>query len=262
MGFGEFSDFWRGLARERFRISEELTAEAVLERALRAWRSCVVCSLLHARAFDLVSRWQYALSRDAAGQADFVAGQTWCNAHAWFFKEMIAPRDLARLHRRLQAVLRAGADETLRRDVARVSGGETAQILRTLIGDRRCPLCEDRAALEAVLLEALARGLTSGSLRQAFAASGGCCVPHVAALLRWIADEDAAKSVLEAVVAQSSRLAQELETYEAEAESRRRRYGAAADAPVRAMICWAGLRGMVSAEPLPEDMSHPRGKVA
>jgi hypothetical protein len=239
-----------------------MTVDAILARVLSQWRSCVVCSLLHVRAFDLVSRWQYALSRDAAGQAEFLAGQTCCNAHAWFFEEMSAPRDLARLHRRLQAALRAGADDALRRDAARVCGGGTAQILRALIGDRRCPLCEDRAALEAVLLKALAQGLTSGTLRAAFATSGGCCLPHLAALLRGIADENTARFVLEAVVAHASRLEQELGTYEAEAESRRRRYGSAADAPVRAMICWAGLRGMVATQPQPEDRCHMRGKGA
>jgi hypothetical protein len=53
--------------------------------------------------------------------------------------------------------------------------------------------------------------------------------------------------------------AQELDTYEAETEGRRRWQGSAADAPVRAMICWAGLRGMVSAEPQTEDVSRIDG---
>ena len=245
MDFGRFEEFWQRLAHERFDAQGELTVEAILERALHLWRSCVVCNLLQTRAFDLVSRWQYVLSSNPIGQAEFVASQTWCNAHASLFKEVIAPRDLARLHRKLQEVLQAHVGGALRNGVARLCGATTAQVLRELIGDRRCPLCDDRAALEALLLEALARGLRAGALRSAFARSSGCCMPHVAALLCEIADEDTARSVLETVVAQSSRLAQELDTYEAETESRRRRYGAAADAPVRAMICWAGIRGMV-----------------
>ena len=259
MDFGQFGEFWQRVARDRFDAQGAMTVEALLERALNRWRTCAVCTLLQERNFDLASRWQYGLSRNPAGQAEFVAGQTWCNAHAWLFNEVIAPRDLARLHRRLQALLQARADELLRQETARVCGGGTVQILRELIGDRRCPLCDDRAALEALLLGALARGLTSGSLRSVFAKSSGCCLPHVAGLLRAIGDEDTTRFVLEAVVAQSSRLAQELETYETETESRRRRYGAAADAPVRAMICWAGLRGMVSADPQREDVSRIHG---
>ncbi len=36
----------------------------------------------------------------------------------------------------------------------------------------------------------------------------------------------------------------ELDTYEEETESRKRRYGSAADAPTRAMVYWAGQQGM------------------
>lgn len=260
MDFGRFEDFWRRVAHERLGVQGAVATDVLLERALSQWRSCVVCHLLQARAFDLVSRWQYVLSTDLADQTEFLAGQTWCNAHAWFFKEMMAPRDLARLHRQLQADLQSRVADMLRGGSIRAGGVGAAQILRALVGDRRCPLCDDRAALEGMVLEALARGLTSGALRAAFARSGGCCLPHVAALLRAITDRETATHVLEAVAAQSAALTRELDTYVVEAESRRRRYGSAADAPVRAMISWAGLRAMISTEPQADALSRAPGR--
>jgi len=78
---------------------------------------------------------------------------------------------------------------------------------------------------------------------RAFAASGGCCLPHLAALLHALPDVGTARFVLDATAAQLRRLREELETYETEAERRTRRYGSAADAPARAMVRWAGMRG-------------------
>jgi hypothetical protein len=244
MDFGTFDGFWRWLAQARLNAQEEIPIQRILARVLGAWRTCVVCNLLWERAFELASRWQYVLAEDPAWQAQFVEGQTWCNRHAWFFKEVASPRTRGRLHRELYARVEARISELLHRDLAGLIGRGAHRILCDLIGKRTCPLCADEAAFRRVVLTELAQGLASGSLRSAFAASVGCCLPHLAALLDTVPDVDAARFLLETTLDQLERMGKDLDTYEAETENRTRQYGSAADAPTRAMVCWVGLRGM------------------
>ena len=239
-----FEEFWRRLADSRLNAHEEMPVEAILERVLGMWRTCVVCHLLWERAFDLASRWQYLLAEDPSEQAHFVESQTWCNRHAWFFKDVASPRTLGRLHRRLHARVIEGMNGLLKRDLSRLTADDPAQIFQDLVGERACRLCEDEAAFREVVLGELARGLASGALRSAFVVSAGCCLPHLAALLCTLPDGDTARFLLETSGDQLSRSAKELDIYETETESRKRRYGAAADAPTRALVYWAGQRGM------------------
>jgi hypothetical protein len=130
--------------------------------------------------------------------------------------------------------------------VPEYAGGRGARItLDSLVGRRTCPLCEDESALLTLVLAAMARGLTTWSLRPAFAASAGCCLPHLAALLAQVAHEDTLRFLLEATQDHLARLAAELDSYQAETESRRRRYESAADVPTRALASWTGMRGML-----------------
>jgi hypothetical protein len=244
MDNGRFAEFWRYLAPFRLNAPGEMPVSTILARALGTWRTCVVCQLLWERAFDLASRWQYLLAEDAETQARFIEGQTWCNRHAWFFKEVASPRTLGRLHRGLHALVVARLGGLLQGDLARLLGGDTTEILRALVGARICFLCEDEAAFEEVVLTELARGLESEELRSDFAASAGCCLPHLAALLHRVGDKDTAQHVLQAALGQLGRALQELDIFEAETESRRRHYGSAADAPARALTYWVGQRGM------------------
>lgn len=244
MDAGTFDDFWRWLADSRLNAREEMPVGTILARVLGMWRTCVVCHLLWERAFEMASRWQYVLAEDPKAQAQFVESQTWCNRHAWFFKEMASPRTLGRLHRRLHARVIERMRGLLKGDPSRLTVDDPAQIFRDLIGERTCLLCGDEAAFREVVLTELARGLTSGSLRSAFAASAGCCLPHLAALLCTLPEGDAARRLLEAAVEQLGRSVKELDIFEAETESRKRRYGSAADAPTRALVYWAGQRGM------------------
>ncbi len=241
---GRFEEFWRWLADSRLNAHEEMPVEAILERMLGTWRTCAVCNVLWERAFYLASRWQYLLAEDPATQARFVESQTWCNRHAWFFKEVASPRTLGRLHRRLHARVIERMNGLLKRDLSRLTGDDPAQIFQDLVGERACYLCEDQAAFWEVVLGELARGLASGALRSAFAASAGCCLPHLAALLCRLPDADTARYLLETSGDQLSRSAKELDIYEAETENRKRRYGSAADSPTRALVYWAGQRGM------------------
>jgi len=95
-------------------------------------------------------------------------------------------------------------------------------------------------------LAGLSQGLASGSLRTAFASSAGCCLPHLAALLQAAPDQEMVRVLLDSWLGQMERLQKELVIYERETTSRTREYGSVADAPMRAMVCWAGMRGMVS----------------
>lgn len=259
MDFENFDGFWRWLARARLHAQEEMPVEAILARALGTWRTCVMCNLLWQRAFDLASRWQYALTEDPAAQAQFVESQTWCNRHAWFFKEVASPRARGRLHRELCACLEGRIGELLDGDLAPLTGQNASGMLADLIGERTCPLCQDESAFRETLLKELARGLAAGSLRSAFAASAGCCLPHLAALLHTVPDADAVRFLLDTTAEQFQRLRQELDTYEAETESHRRWYGSAADAPTRALVSWAGMRGMVQESPCRDQVSALHG---
>lgn len=259
MDFGHLDGFWRWLARARLDGQEEMPVEAILARALGTWRTCVMCNLLWQRAFDLASRWQYQLDEDPEVRGQFVEGQTWCNRHAWFFKEVASPRTRGLLHRELCARLDGRIAELLGGDLARLTGQDASGILADLIGERPCPLCQDESAFRETLLKELARGLASGSLRPAFAASAGCCLPHLAGLLREARDGDTARFLLETTVEQLQRLREELDTYEAEAESHQRRYGSAADAPTRALVSWAGMRGMAQESPGRDQVSALHG---
>jgi hypothetical protein len=135
--------------------------------------------------------------------------------------------------------------ELLDREAARIVGQNPACILRGLVGERTCRLSDDEAALLKVVLAELALGLASGPLRPAFRQSAGCCLPHLAGLLRVVPDGDTVGFQLEVTSDQLKGLAKELETHEVETESRRRQYGSAGDALTRAMICWVGSRGMI-----------------
>jgi hypothetical protein len=196
------------------------------------------------RAFDLAAQWQFALAQDPAAQAEFIGSQTWCNRHGWFFQEVAAPQTLSRLHRELSARVQARISGLLRGDLSPVAGRGGSPILGDLVGERGCPLCEDEAALQHLLLGELGRGLVSGPLRPAFAASAGLCLPHLAALLDSVADEGTMRFLLERTADHLRRMVRELETFEAETTSRRRRYGSTTDAPLRAMARWVGFRGM------------------
>lgn len=245
MDFGSFTGFWRRLAETRLHTHEELPVEVILSRLLPAWRSCVICHSLRERFFDFVSHWQYVLSQACEGQAEFLEGQTWCNRHAWFFEKMAAPLTLAALHRGLLSRVEARIGEVLDGKLAALADAGAAGILRILTGERACPLCEDEAAFQEALLHEVTHGLATGTLRDAFAASGGSCLPHLAILLHRAPDPGTARWLLRTALDQARRLTQELDTFEAETANRTRRYGSTADAPLRAMICWAGLRGMV-----------------
>ena len=118
MDFGQFEEFWRWLALTRLNAHEEMPVEAILARVLGVWRTCVVCNLLRERAIELASRWQYVLAEDPEGQVQFLESQTWCNRHAWFFKEVASPQTRGRLHRGLHARLEGRIGELLRRSMA------------------------------------------------------------------------------------------------------------------------------------------------
>lgn len=245
MGVESFDDFWRRLAETRLGAREAMPVEAILAGLLRMYRTCIVCHLLWERAFDRMARWQYVLTQDPARLGEFRERQTWCNRHAWFFKEVASPRTLVSLYRGLLAGLQARIKEQLRGNFGGTASGNTSAVLHDLAGRRRCPQCEDEAAFRQVLMATLAEGLSAGPLRQAFAESAGCCLPHLAALLSAVRGEDTVRFVLEATLTQLRRLAAELDTYETEAESHRRAYGSAADAPLRGLVAWSGLRGLV-----------------
>jgi len=259
MDFGRFDGFWRRLAGARLDAQGDMPVGEILAQALGMWRTCVMCNLVWQRAFDLASRWQYVLAEDSEGRARFVESQTWCNRHAWFFKEVASPRTRGRLHRELCAHLEVRIGELHKGDLATMTGQGAARVLRDLIGDRTCPLCDDEAAFQEVVLEKLARGLTSGSLRSAYEASAGCCLPHLAGLLHTVPDADAARFLLKATLGQLKRLVKDLDTYEVETESHARQYGAAADAPNRALVCWAGMRGMAQESPCRDQVSALHG---
>jgi len=244
MDFGSFDGFWRRLAQERLHAESETPVEAILDRLLASCRSCVVCHLMRDRAFDLAAQWQYALAQDPAAQAEFVETQTWCNRHGWFFQDVASPQTLGRLHRELSGRVQARIGRLLHGDLSPVAGQGVSPILGGVVGRRRCRLCEDEAAFQQVLLGELGRGLASGPLRPAFAASVGLCIPHLAALLDTVADEGTVRFLLESTADHLRRMVQELETFEAETASRRRRYGSTTDAPLRAMARWVGFRGM------------------
>lgn len=245
MDFGTFDGFWQRLVERRLHAQEERSVETILLQLLPMWRSCAICHLLWERVFDLTSRWQYELSRETDGRARFIENETWCNRHAWFFEKMAGPRTVGRLQRGLLSRLESRISERLAGDASDVAGQSVTRILRDLAGERRCPMCEDEDAFQEVLLAEVIRGLTSGSLRPAFAVSGGGCLPHLAVLLHRAPDQDTARWLLRTALDQLRRLTQELDTYEVETLNRTRRYGSTADAPLRAMIRWAGLRGMV-----------------
>jgi len=245
MDFGRFEGFWQRFARERLGVQEGITVEAILVRVLRLGRSCVVCNLLQSRSFDVISRWQYVLAEDSAGRMEFLRRHTWCNRHGWRFKALASPRELGRLHRQLMAAPQARIGELLGQDLEQLRAQSSDRILQHLVGDRVCPLCQDEAALQGNLLDALARGLASGALRMAFTESAGCCLPHLAAVLALVPDAETARFLLETTRERLGRLAADLDTYEAEAQSRRREFGSAADAPSRAMDNWVGLQGTV-----------------
>jgi hypothetical protein len=243
MDFERFDGFWRRLAKEQLGVSEEVPVGALLARLFEAWTGCIVCNLLRARAFDVIARWQAVLASDLAERRDFLQRATWCNRHGWLVKELTSPRDLGRLHRQLLLVPRARIDDLLRLDLGQLRGRSPQAILAGLIGERVCPLCQDEAALQRDLLEGLPHELASGGLRVAFAQSGGCCLPHLAALLAQVPDGDTARFLLEATHGVLTRLATDLDRYEEETQSHRRDYGSAADAPGRAMRSWVGRRG-------------------
>lgn len=253
MDFGSFDGFWRRLAQERLHAESETPVEAILDRLLASCRSCVVCHLLRDRAFDLAAQWQYALAQDPNAQAEFIESLTWCNRHGWFFQEIASPQTLARLHRELSGRVQARISRLLHGDLSPVAGRGGSPILGGLVGERRCPLCEDETALQQVLLGELGRGLASGPLRPAFAASGGLCLPHLAALVDTAKDKGTTRFLLESTADHLRRMVQELETFETETASRRRRYGSAGDAPLRAMARWVGFRGMADGNPQGED---------
>ncbi len=259
MDFGRFEGFWRWLSLTRLNTPEEMPVEAILARVLGVWRTCVVCNLLRERAIELSSRWQYVLSEDPEGRAQFLESQTWCNRHAWFFKEVASPQTRGRLHRGLHARLEGRIGELLTGDLSCLVGKSVSRILQDLVGERTCPLCDDETAFRRALLAELARGLTSGSLRLAFAASAGCCLPHLGALLPAVPDEETARFLLETTLDQIKRLTNDLDTYEVETLNHQRRYGSAADAPARALVCWTGMRGMIQGPGCGERVSplHP-----
>jgi len=245
MDFEQFDGFWQRVARERLGGLEAMTIEAILAQALRLWRRCVVCTLLQMRAVDAIARWQYVLAEDSAGRLECLRRYTWCNRHGWRFNDLASPRELGRLHRQLVGVPQARIGELLGQDLEQLRTQSPDRVLAHLVGKRVCPLCQDEATPQANLLDTLARGLASGALRTAFAASAGCCLPHLAAILALIPDAETARFLLETTLERMGRLAADPDTYEAEAQSRRREYGSAADAPSRAMGRWIGFRGTV-----------------
>jgi hypothetical protein len=246
MDFGRFGAFWLWLAANRLDAPEGLPLDEILTRALGKWRTCVVCNLLWERTFYLTSSWQQELMEDPGVGAEFIAHQTWCNRHAWLFKEMSSPRMRSQLFTRLYARLQAGVHDALKEGPARLAGRAADSILRQFVGERTCPLCEDETEFESVLLADLAQGLKLRSFRAAYAASpGGCCLHHLVALVSELHAPATIEALLETTAEQLQRLTADLVTYDAETESCRRQYGAAADAPARAMAHWVGLKGMV-----------------
>ena len=245
--FGNFEGFWRRLAGSRLRnvdgLAEGIRVETILKRALEQWPTCTLCDLLLARVFDLSAAWQAVLAKDSAERAEFLERQTWCNRHAWIYAGMAGPRELGSLQRELHAEL-ARQLAALADHPGSVAGATPQTVLDALSGQRVCPLCQDELALETLLLEALACGLKSGSLRVAFAASAGCCLPHLAALLA-SADAETTGFVAEAASRQAGRLVTQLDFYEAERRALRHPGGAAAKAFLRAMGAWVGQRGTI-----------------
>jgi hypothetical protein len=255
MDFGCFDGFWRRLAQGRLHSDGETPVETILDRLLPSCRSCVVCHLMRDRAFDLAAQWQYALAQDSRVQVEFLESQTWCNRHGWFFQEVATPQTLGRLYQQLYGRVQARIGRLLPGDLSPATGQGRSRALATVVGARRCPLCEDEATFTQVLLGELGRGLVSGPLRPGFAASAGLCLPHLTALLDTVADEGTVKFLLESTADHLGKMVQELETFEAETTSRRRRYGSTTDAPLRAMARSVGFRGMA-------DGANPGGEAS
>jgi len=260
MRFQAFDDFWREIVEEGFHQRDAATPAVALRCALETWRTCAICNLASVRAFRVIAKWQFALAEDPEVQAEFVAHETWCNRHAWRFVDITGPHGLGQIHQHLLSAI-VGRLRSIAADGARgVLGQPPSQWLEQMVGGRQCPLCEDEAALEAVLLGELHAGLLSGDLRPAFEHSGGCCLPHLARLLAHIDDAQLAAFLLCHTESRLRRLSEELAIYHEETVSRRRAYGPTRDAPARAMATWAGLRGTVGSLGAAERLPVPAGQ--
>ncbi|HUJ11880.1 MAG TPA: dynamin family protein [Verrucomicrobiae bacterium] len=140
-------------------------------------RSCPVCDHLNRVAFDLFSKWQYAIATDEKAQIKFADELGFCPLHTWQLDMLSSPVDAsigcAKLVERVSRLL-----------VAASKLPDPQRAVRDLTRDfRNCRVCGLLREAEKSHTAELAGFLAETAGRESYARSQGVCLRHLALLI-------------------------------------------------------------------------------
>jgi hypothetical protein len=200
---------------------QELLADAM------ARHRCPVCAVLDSMVFDELCRLQREAVVDPDTHADVVARGGYCADHFWYLDALASPVTNAEL----LAPLIDTASERLAQLVADVPGNPgvlrhgTAQLATRLGIPASCRICDRIATWQATAIETLLAIIREPQRAEAYAHSGGLCLPHLVGALSTGVDRALADYLLQVALDQSRRLAADLRLYVRKWKDKDRRWG-------------------------------------
>lgn len=206
-------------------------------------RGCPICHRLKLAAFEFLTGWQRALSRDPSARQAFVTDLGFCATHTWQLRVVASDRGLAAGYALLLERL---ADEVTR--LSAEGGDLAAGLQRAAFDRRRCRACEhlDRTAADHV--RGLALFVAQPAGRRAYARAQGVCLRHLVWLLAEVAG-DVGAFLLAHAARQLAACAEDMRGFAAKHDALRRDLLSRdeRDALERALVRLAGERGLTLA---------------
>jgi GTP-binding protein EngB required for normal cell division len=182
---------------------------------------CPVCETVVREMFEYFSQAQYALARDPGAQRDHQRQGGFCPLHTWQYAQLASPYGvdsayppiLSAIAKQLRTV--AESKEDRQAMVASVQGA--------LADEVRCPACARQRRFEANVIQALCAEVEQ---RRSEGKTPALCVPHLRVALAASACRDVRTELLKAEALALERSAENMRTYAAKHDARRRELAA------------------------------------
>ncbi|MCD6290505.1 MAG: hypothetical protein J7M34_08380 [Anaerolineae bacterium] len=209
---------------------------------------CPICRLGQRAAEQYLDGLLYESVNDVGLRERIRKARGLCHRHAWMLANIhggslgiaIIYRDV--LHAVLQELpQRAGVERHLSFWPTSSQGETQAQ---RLAPQGPCPACEQQAEMERIYIQELLRRLDDLTLRPAFEASAGLCLPHFRSALRQAENSAQRRALIEAQRPIWQRLLDELDEFIRKNDYRFRDegFGAEGDSWLRALATISGER--------------------
>jgi len=233
-GKDKFEDYFTNhetlLMEEEFHLMEDLQQH-----------NCPVCNHMEQIVFDILLKWQYALTVDEKTQREYAAELGFCAVHTWQLATMSSRRGISLGHQKLLEHL---AEELLRSIDATINISEG---IEALVKDSAgCRICHLLKNMEETYVHHLATILEQDEARDIYARSHGVCLRHLSLLVSSLTSQKIVRFLLSETAKHLKETAEDMQRYVLKHETLQRHLISQDEryAYLRALVYMVGARNV------------------